>query len=145
MWAYLGLDSGSTTTKLVLMDEQENILESFYAPNEGEPLLVAKRALLDIRDKYRKAGARLHIQAAASTGYGELLFAKAFQAEYHTVETVAHARAAQKYVKDATFLLDIGGQDMKAIWLDHGIITNILVNEACSSGCGSFLENLPIP
>ena len=141
VWAYLGLDSGSTTTKLVLMDEQENILESFYAPNEGEPLLVAKRALLDIRDKYRKAGARLHIQAAASTGYGELLFAKAFQAEYHTVETVAHARAAQKYVKDATFLLDIGGQDMKAIWLDHGIITNILVNEACSSGCGSFLEN----
>ena len=70
-----------------------------------------------------------------------MLFAKAYGAEYHTVETVAHARAAKKYVQDATFLLDIGGQDMKAMWLDNGIITNIVVNEACSSGCGSFLEN----
>ena len=61
--------------------------------------------------------------------------------EYHVVETVAHARAVEKYINDATFILDIGGQDMKAIWLDKGIITNILVNEACSSGCGSFLEN----
>ena len=141
VWAYLGIDSGSTTTKFVLMDEQEEILDSFYAPNEGEPLAVARRALIAMRDRYRKAGARLHILAAGTTGYGEVLFSKAFQAEYHTVETVAHARAAGKYVKDATFILDIGGQDMKAIWLDHGIITNILVNEACSSGCGSFLEN----
>ena len=139
--AYLGIDSGSTTTKFVLMDDQEELLGSFYAPNEGEPLNVAKRALIDIRERYKKAGARLHILAAGTTGYGELLFAKAFQAEYHTVETVAHARAAQKYVEDATFILDIGGQDMKAMWLDKGIITNILVNEACSSGCGSFLEN----
>ena len=94
-----------------------------------------------MRERYRKAGSRLHIIAAGTTGYGEQLFAKAFRAEYHTVETVAHARAAEKYVKDASFILDIGGQDMKAIWLENGIITNILVNEACSSGCGSFLEN----
>lgn len=94
-----------------------------------------------MRERYRKEGLRLHILAAGTTGYGEQLFANAFQAEYHTVETVAHARAAEKYVKDATFILDIGGQDMKAIWLENGIITNILVNEACSSGCGSFLEN----
>ena len=134
VWAYLGIDSGSTTTKFVLMDEQEEILDSFYAPNEGEPLAVARRALIAMRDRYRKAGARLHILAAGTTGYGEVLFSKAFQAEYHTVETVAHARAAGKYVKDATFILDIGGQDMKAIWLDHGIITNILVNEACLLG-----------
>lgn len=138
---YLGIDSGSTTTKFVLMDEQEEILDSFYAPNEGEPLMVAKKALIDMRDRYRKQNIDLHILAVGTTGYGEQLFAKAFQAEYHTVETVAHARAAEKYVKDASFILDIGGQDMKAIWLDHGIITNILVNEACSSGCGSFLEN----
>lgn len=141
VYAYLGIDSGSTTTKFVLIDENEEILDSFYAPNEGEPLMVAKRALIRMRDRYKSAGARLHILAAGTTGYGEVLFAKAFQAEYHTVETVAHARAAEKYVKDATFILDIGGQDMKAIWLDNGIITNILVNEACSSGCGSFLEN----
>ena len=141
VYAFLGIDSGSTTTKFVLMDENEELLGSFYAPNEGEPLNVAKRALMDIRDRYRKAGAKLHIRAAGTTGYGEMLFSKAFQAEYHTVETVAHARAAQKYVPNATFILDIGGQDMKAMWLDKGIITNILVNEACSSGCGSFLEN----
>ena len=141
VYAYLGIDSGSTTTKFVLMDDKEELLGSFYAPNEGEPLNVAKRALIEIRERYHRAGARLHILAAGTTGYGEMLFAKAFQAEYHTVETVAHARAAQKYVKDATFILDIGGQDMKAMWLDKGVITNIVVNEACSSGCGSFLEN----
>lgn len=139
--AYLGIDSGSTTTKFVLIGEDEEILGSFYAPNEGEPLMVAKRALIEMRERYKKAGARLEIIAAGTTGYGEQLFAKAFQAEYHTVETVAHARAVQKYVSDATFILDIGGQDMKAIWMDNGVITNILVNEACSSGCGSFLEN----
>ena len=139
--AYLGIDSGSTTTKFVLIGEDEELLYAFYAPNEGEPLQVAKKALLELRDRYRGAGASLTILAAGSTGYGELLMSKAFQLEYHTVETVAHARAARKYVEGATFILDIGGQDMKAMWLDKGIITNILVNEACSSGCGSFLEN----
>ncbi|MCC8104817.1 MAG: acyl-CoA dehydratase activase [Clostridiales bacterium] len=139
--AYLGIDSGSTTTKFVLMDEEENILDSFYSPNEGEPLMVAKKAVLAIRDRYRQAGAELEIIAAGSTGYGEMLFSKAWSTECHMVETVAHARAAAKYVDDATFILDIGGQDMKAIWVDHGIVTNIVVNEACSSGCGSFLEN----
>ena len=139
--AYLGIDSGSTTTKFVLMDEEENILDSFYSPNEGAPLDVAKNALLALRDRYRGAGAALEILGVGTTGYGEQLFANAFSAECHVVETVAHARAAAKYVPGATFLLDIGGQDMKAIWLDHGVITNIVVNEACSSGCGSFLEN----
>lgn len=138
---WLGIDSGSTTTKFVLLGEDGELLDTFYAPNEGSPLEVARRALIDMRERYRKAGSRIHIIAAGTTGYGEQLFAKAFRAEYHTVETVAHARAAEKYVKDASFILDIGGQDMKAIWLENGIITNILVNEACSSGCGSFLEN----
>ena len=106
---YLGIDSGSTTTKFVLMDEKEEILDSFYAPNEGEPLLVAKKAMIQMRDRYKKENIDLNILAVGTTGYGEQLFAKAFQAEYHTVETVAHARAAEKYVKDATFILDIGG------------------------------------
>ena len=139
--AFLGIDSGSTTTKFVLMNEQEELLDSFYSSNKGNPLMVARQALINLRERYRKAGAELEILAAGSTGYGELLFHKAWNTETHVVETVAHARAAEKYVKDASFLLDIGGQDMKAIWLDHGIITNIVVNEACSSGCGSFLEN----
>ena len=139
--AFLGIDSGSTTTKFVLMDEEENILDTFYSANEGDPLLVAKKALIRMRDRYAQAGARLEILAVGSTGYGELLFNRAFNTECHVVETVAHARAASKYVDDVSFILDIGGQDMKAIWIDNGIITNIVVNEACSSGCGSFLEN----
>ena len=139
--AYLGIDSGSTTTKFVLLDEKENILDHFYASNGGDPLEVARTALLSLRDRYRKKGVKLEILGAGATGYGELMFQKAFSTEYHVVETVAHARAAAKYVPEATFILDIGGQDMKAIWLDRGIITNIVVNEACSSGCGSFLEN----
>ena len=139
--AYLGIDSGSTTTKFVLMDEEDHILDQFYASSAGEPLEVARQALIDMRDRFRKRGIELEILAAGSTGYGELLFQKAFGTEYHVVETVAHAKAASRYVSDLTFLLDIGGQDMKAIWVDKGIITNIVVNEACSSGCGSFLEN----
>lgn len=138
---YLGIDSGSTTTKFVLMDENEKILDFFYSPNEGNPLMVAKKALIERRERYRKAGAQLEIIAVGTTGYGELLFNKAFDTECHVVETVAHARAATKYVDDVSFILDIGGQDMKAIWIDNGIITDIVVNEACSSGCGSFLEN----
>lgn len=139
--AYLGIDSGSTTTKLVLLNEREELIDSFYAHNEGSPLDIAREALLSIYDKYEQAGATLEILSAASTGYGEFLFSKAFRTETHIVETVAHALAAGRYVDNPTFLLDIGGQDMKAIWLEDGIITNIVVNEACSSGCGSFLES----
>ena len=128
--AYLGIDSGSTTTKFALMDENENLLETFYASNEGNPLKVAKNALIGIREKYKKAGAVLDILGVCTTGYGEQLFARAFSAECHVVETVAHVRGVERYVKDASFILDIGGQDMKAIWLNHGVITNIVVNEA---------------
>lgn len=138
---YLGIDSGSTTTKFVLLDEKENVIWQFYSRNQGEPLMVAKRALIEMRDAFLEKGCRLNIKASASTGYGELLFNKAFRTEVHTVETVAHAKAAAGYANDVTFILDIGGQDMKGIWLDNGVVTNIVVNEACSSGCGSFLEN----
>ena len=139
--AYLGIDSGSTTTKFALINEDEELLYEFYANNGGSPLDVARDALARMRDSFAEKGVELDIVAVGTTGYGEELFAKAFSADLHTVETVAHARAATKYVPDASFVLDIGGQDMKAIWLDRGVITNILVNEACSSGCGSFLEN----
>ena len=138
---YLGIDSGSTTTKLVLLDTQGNLVDSFYAPNEGEPLKVAQKALMDLHDSYAEAGCELTILGVGTTGYGELMFAQALNADSHTVETVAHAHAAQRYVPDVSFILDIGGQDMKALWIDEDIITNVVVNEACSSGCGSFLEN----
>ena len=139
--AYLGIDSGSTTTKLVLLNREGNILDSFYASNEGSPLDIARDALLAMYDKYAKAGAVLNILSACSTGYGEFLFSKAFRTETHIVETVAHTMASERFTKNPSFILDIGGQDMKAIWLEDGIITNIVVNEACSSGCGSFLES----
>jgi len=138
---WLGIDSGSTTTKFVLIDENENILDCFYAPNEGNPLDVAKSALTAMKKRYEKCGATLDIVAAGTTGYGEMLFHQAFSTEYHVVETVAHTKAAEKYIDGVSFILDIGGQDMKAVWVDNGVVTNIVVNEACSSGCGSFLEN----
>ncbi len=139
--ACLGIDCGSTTSKLVLIDEDGTPFDSFYSSNEGEPLDVIQRALIELREKYKALGVNLEILGVGSTGYGELMFAQAFHCDYHVVETVAHAHAAQTYLPDVTFVLDIGGQDMKAIWMDKGIITDILMNEACSSGCGSFLEN----
>ena len=138
---FLGIDSGSTTTKFVLIDQEENVVDSFYANNEGEPLDIATRALGQMADRYDRAGVKLEILGLGTTGYGELLFDAAFHADVHMVETVAHAVAATKYEPQASFVLDIGGQDMKAIWLRDGVVTDILVNEACSSGCGSFLEN----
>jgi predicted CoA-substrate-specific enzyme activase len=138
---YLGIDAGSTTTKFVLLDEEENVADTFYASNNGEPLRVIRRALIDLRAKYHKRGIDLDIIALGTTGYGEVLFAKALGADYHTVETVSHAAAALKYVPGASFILDIGGQDMKAITIAHDIVTGITLNEACSAGCGSFLEN----
>ena len=86
----------STTTKFVLLDEEETLLYAFYAPNEGNPLMVAKSALLELKASYEQAGAKLNILAAGTTGYGELLFANAFDTECHVVETVAHTRAARK-------------------------------------------------
>lgn len=139
--AYLGIDSGSTTTKFALVDEDERLVDEFYSSNEGEPLDVATQALREMHERYERAGVQLDVIACGTTGYGELMFDRAYHADFHTVETVAHAAAATKYVPDATFVLDIGGQDMKAIWLDDGVVSDIVVNEACSSGCGSFLEN----
>ena len=139
--AYLGVDSGSTTTKFALLDEDGHMFDSFYSSNEGEPLDILRDALTALADRYEQAGVKLEIIACGTTGYGELLFHRALHADIHMVETVAHSFAAAQSVPDASFILDIGGQDMKAIWIDNGVVTDILVNEACSSGCGSFLES----
>lgn len=138
---YIGVDAGSTTSKLVLMDEEEHVFDRFYANNRGDPINVVRNGLSEIYEKYRALGVTLNVLGFGTTGYGELLIAKAYGVDYHTVETVAHAAAARRFVPDVSFILDIGGQDMKGIWISDGIITNITLNEACSSGCGSFLEN----
>ncbi len=139
--AYLGIDSGSTTSKMVLMDEDERVIDRYYSDNQGQALQVVCDGILGFFEKYEKMGVELEILGVGTTGYGEKMLARAFGADFHIVETVAHTQGCTKYYPDTTFLLDIGGQDMKAIWLDDGIITNIMLNEACSSGCGSFLEN----
>lgn len=138
---WIGIDAGSTTTKLVVIDEDDTVLDSAYSHNQGEPLRTGARLLSDILERYEAEGVELVVNGLGTTGYGEKLFASAFGADYHTVETVAHAHAALKVEPNATFVLDIGGQDMKAITIVDGIVTGISLNEACSAGCGSFLEN----
>ena len=137
---YIGIDAGSTTSKFILMDESENVVDSFYSNNNGDPLTIIKTGLTQMHRKYSEMGTRLKVLGVGTTGYGEKLFASAFKADYHTVETVAHAKAALKYIPGASFILDIGGQDMKAITISDGIVTGIVLNEACSAGCGSFIE-----
>ena len=138
---YIGIDAGSTTSKLVLLDEQEQVIDSFYANNDGEPLQVLKEGLLSAYRRWKERGIALQVLGVGTTGYGEKLFGAAFKADYHTVETVAHAEAAMHYLPGASFILDIGGQDMKAISVSNDIVTGITLNEACSAGCGSFLES----
>ena len=138
---YIGIDAGSTTSKFVLIDEKEEVIDRFYANNQGDPIRVVKQGLMEMERKYRAMGVTLKVLGLGTTGYGERLLGCAFGADHHTVETVAHAAAASKVQPDVSFILDIGGQDMKAIWIHEGIITDIMLNEACSSGCGSFLEN----
>lgn len=141
---YLGIDSGSTTSKFVLLDEKERVIDSFYGNNHGEPLQVVCRGLADLAQKYESRGIRLEILGVGTTGYGENLLAEALNADFHIVETVAHTQGCIHYIPKTSFLLDIGGQDMKAIWLKDGVITDMMLNEACSSGCGSFLENFAV-
>ena len=137
---YLGIDAGSTTSKFVLLDEQEQLVDKYYSSNQGDPLRVVQNALIAMRDRWRANGVELDVLGVGTTGYGEALFARAFKADFHTVETVAHAEAALKLRPDVSFILDIGGQDMKAIQIGGGIVTGITLNEACSAGCGSFVE-----
>ncbi len=138
--AWLGIDAGSTTSKFVLVDDEGKLLWRFYASNEGDPLAIVKNGLVELREAFRSRNAELKVLGAGTTGYGELLFAKALHADFHTVETVAHAEAALRLAPGVSFILDIGGQDMKAITVADGVVTSIVLNEACSAGCGSFLE-----
>lgn len=135
---YLGIDAGSTTTKAVLMDEECRLLYTFYGSNEGSPVDKTKEILNDI---YQKLPEKVYIAGSASTGYGEKLIQTAYHVDIGEIETMAHYKAAEYFLPGVEFILDIGGQDMKCIRIQNGVIQDILLNEACSSGCGSFLEN----
>ena len=135
--AYLGIDAGSTTTKLVLISPDGGLLYTYYASNQGNPVEVVRGQLHAI---YEKFGDRIAILGSAATGYGEDLIKNAFHIDLGLVETVAHYRAASHFNPDVDFIIDIGGQDMKCFKIRGGAIDSILLNEACSSGCGSFIE-----
>jgi len=135
--AYLGIDAGSTTTKLVLADTNGGILYSYYASNKGNPVSVVRGELDKI---YALCGDRITIAGCAVTGYGEDLIKAAFRADAGLVETIAHYRAAARFDPEVDFIIDIGGQDMKCFKIRNGAVDSIMLNEACSSGCGSFIE-----
>jgi len=133
---HIGIDSGSTTVKLVVIDEQEQILFSDYRPNLGNPVPLIREVLQTLYDEHPA----LHVASVTTTGYGEDLAQNAFHADYGVVETVAHFTAARHFLPEVDFIIDIGGQDMKCFKIEQGAISNIFLNEACSSGCGSFLQ-----
>ena len=135
---YLGIDAGSTTTKMALIGQEGQLLYSFYANNKGNPIETAKTAVWNL--KTRLPGSA-RIARTCSTGYGEALLKSAFNLDEGEVETIAHCTAASFFDKDVDCVLDIGGQDMKCIRLKNGAVDTIMLNEACSSGCGSFIEN----
>ena len=134
---FLGLDAGSTTTKAALIDDKGNLLYTHYSSNEGKPLEV----VIDIMNKiYNILPSNSKIVSSTVTGYGEGLIKKALKIDYGEIETIAHFKASKFFNKDVDFILDIGGQDMKCLKIKNGVIDSIVLNEACSSGCGSFLE-----
>ena len=138
---FLGLDAGSTTTKMALISQNNEILYTFYSANNGNPVKTAQDALLNLGKILPKTAT---IAGCCTTGYGEQLLKAAFNADCGEVETIAHSKAAQFFNKNTDCVLDIGGQDMKCIRLKNGIVDNIMLNEACSSGCGSFIENFAV-
>ncbi len=135
--AYLGIDCGSTTTKLVLMTEDSRILYSYYHSNRGNPVEIVRERLHEI---YGLIGDRIRIAGSAVTGYGEELIKNAFHIDKGLVETIAHFTAAEHFQPKVDFILDIGGQDIKCFKIANRVIDSIMLNEACSSGCGCFIE-----
>ena len=133
---HIGVDSGSTTVKLVVIDQDARILFSDYRPNLGNPVPLIRQVLQELYDEHPA----LHVASVTTTGYGEDLAKNAFHADYGVVETVAHFTAARHFLPNVDFIIDIGGQDMKCFKIEDGAISNIFLNEACSSGCGSFLQ-----
>ncbi|MFA5527674.1 MAG: acyl-CoA dehydratase activase-related protein [Peptostreptococcales bacterium] len=134
---FLGIDAGSTTTKAVLIDEDDALLFSYYKNNEGSPLDASKEMLKEL---YSQLPKEAFIGNSVVTGYGEGLLQTALSVDYGEIETMAHYTAAEHFLPGVDFILDIGGQDMKCMRVKDGVIHNIMLNEACSSGCGSFLE-----
>ena len=138
---YLGIDAGSTTTKLVLIGKEGQVLFTYYANNQADPIQTAKNAIQLLKEQLP---ASAKIVRGCSTGYGESLLKSAFSLDEGVVETIAHCTAASFFDPEVDCVLDIGGQDMKCIKLKNGAVDTILLNEACSSGCGSFIENFAV-
>lgn len=134
---FVGIDAGSTTTKLALCDSEGCLLATNYAGNAGDPVATARRMLGEV---YAALPEKAYIARAVTTGYGEDLVKAAFAADAGEIETVAHYEAAKAFLPEVDVILDIGGQDMKCIRIADGAVSSITLNEACSSGCGSFLE-----
>ncbi|MGN8895495.1 acyl-CoA dehydratase activase [Flavonifractor sp. HCP28S3_F3] len=135
--AWLGIDAGSTTTKMALITADGGLLYTYYHSNLGNPVAIVLDQLKEI---YQLCGDRITIRGAAVTGYGEELIKNAFNCDAGLVETVAHYKAAAHFNPDVDFIIDIGGQDMKCFKIRNGAVDSIMLNEACSSGCGSFIE-----
>ena len=135
--AYLGIDAGSTTTKMALIAPDGGLLYTYYHSNQGNPVSVV---LPQLKEIYKLCGDRITIKGSAVTGYGEDLIKNAFNCDLGLVETVAHYRAAAHFNPEVDFIIDIGGQDMKCFKIRNGAVDSIMLNEACSSGCGSFIE-----
>lgn len=135
--AFLGIDAGSTTAKITLINEEGQLLYSYYGNNEGEPL---EKTISVLQEMYAKMPEDSFIGKAVVTGYGEHLLKNALKIDIGEVETMAHYKAANRFQPGVDFILDIGGQDMKAMTIKDGVLSSIQLNEACSSGCGSFIE-----
>ena len=135
--AYLGIDAGSTTTKLVLITPKGKLLYQHYCSNKGQPLDIIAAKLEEI---YNLATDKLNIKASAVTGYGEDLIRAGLGVDFGIVETVAHYKAAAYFCPNVDFIIDIGGQDIKCFKIKNNAIDSIMLNEACSSGCGSFIQ-----
>lgn len=134
---FLGIDAGSTTTKAALIDKDKKLLYSFYRGNEGNPLEATKTMLEEL---YSVLPEDAYIAKSTVTGYGEGLIQAGFKADYGIIETMAHYKASEEFLPGVDFILDIGGQDMKCMKIKDNAIYSIMLNEACSSGCGSFIE-----
>ncbi len=135
--AYLGVDAGSTTTKLILITPDNKILYSHYQTNNGRPLDIVTARLKEV---YSLTGSRIAIRGAAVTGYGEDMMKAALKFDFGIVETMAHFKAALHFNPEVDFIIDIGGQDIKCFKVKNRAIDSIMLNEACSSGCGSFIQ-----
>ncbi|OUO33981.1 2-hydroxyacyl-CoA dehydratase [Olsenella sp. An290] len=138
---FIGIDAGSTTMKCAVVGESGELLYTWYGNNNGDVLGTARRIMDDIYDRLPAGCAIGHV---TTTGYGEQILIEALRADSGEIETVAHLRGAKAFVPDVQFILDIGGQDMKCLQVKDGVIEHIMLNEACSSGCGSFIESFAV-